>query len=77
MYGEPTGYEIQVAYAQDKTLVCVYDREETDLVILYNTQTGQSWPRAIDIEPWKRVYAQLMEENPDLPEIDYLMMDNE
>ena len=73
-------YDIRVAFAQNKTLVCVYDSEYGDrgLLILYNTQTGKAWPgRDGDHEQWRIYYAQLRDENPSLPVVDYLMMNDE
>lgn len=73
-------YEIQVAFAQDKTLVCVYDSEYWDngLLILYDTQAGKSWPGwGPSDEHWRVPYAQLRDENPSLPAVSYLMIDDE
>ncbi len=77
MYYDPHyEYDIQVAFARAKTLICVYDLEHWDegLLILYDTQTGDSWPPRFPIERWRVPYAQLKDENPGLPD---LMLDDE
>jgi hypothetical protein len=64
-------YEIRVAFAQNKTLVCVYDLKYWDdgLLILYNTQTGVSTLYQGYSEDWSILYAQLRAENPSLPKV--------
>jgi hypothetical protein len=79
-YRSSSGYEIEVAYAQDGTLVCVYDPEywEEGFLILYDTQNGDSWSsrRSTD-EHWKALYAQLRDENPGLPAVPRLLADDD
>ncbi len=79
VWGCKPPHDVQVAFAQDGTLVCVYDSELWDhgFLILYNTQTGEACPGASRCEDWKIPYAQLRAENPSLPEVIELMIDDE
>ena len=73
-------YEIELAYAQNKTLICLYDAgyQENGIMIFYNTQTGEAWPdngrtmmHTIPDENWRSYYTQLKDENPSLPRVEY------
>jgi len=75
----PRPYNLLVAYAENQTLVCIYNfRYSEDFVVLYDTQTQTSWPPAwtsesdTDADSWKARYAKLKAENPDLPMVEYL-----
>lgn len=67
--------DIQVAFAQNKTLVCVYDSKDqygSGLFVFYNAQTGESWLGRGNYEKWRVYYTQLRAENPSLPKVDSL-----
>jgi hypothetical protein len=68
-----SSYDIRIAFAEDRTLVCIYDSEYWDrgFLILYNTRTGEAWPGRGRHEQWRVYYNQLKSENPELPTVDF------